>query len=633
MTIKEFALLAGVSVSTVSKIMNGKDASISARTREHVLKLAKEYNYVPYASAAAPTTRTLTMGVIFQNTEHGKRLVSSILKEAASLGYSLLLRESGDSVDTELKNISAMAAAHTDGVIWEPVSSDSLFLGEKLDRAGIPYVVIGPYKGAFHMDFEKIGDTATGLLVKKRHASIACVAGDDSLAREFFQGYRKRLFDEKLPFRQELVFPDAKSLPVSGILNGLFTAAVFFSQAEALKFYETARNLQYEIPEDLSLLTLRDGSSGGDLPFLSSLAVPFDAFGSQAARLLVARIEKWEHMPEFSPDFPLNTETTLSVPRDLQKKRVISIGSVNMDNYLAFDALPHSGRTVTSSDSATYPGGKCLNQAVGVARLGHHVSVIGRVGGDADSDSIYQAVRDCRIDSSGLLRTPGQKTGQAYIFVQKNGESMISILSGANSQVCPGDITAAERLFDGACCCLIQTEIPMEAVLTAASMAKRYGLMTVLKPSSCGPLPEELLKNIDVAVPNAEELSMICPGKGSIKEKAARLLSHGIKTVIVTLGAGGCWIFGKETACHIEAADFRSVDNTGAADAFISALVSYLLYGFSMEASCRIASCAAGFSITRQGGTPALVDKDTLEQYLEQNSPSLIKEADRKKDR
>lgn len=48
------------------------------------------------------------MGVIFQNTEHGKRLVSSILKEAASLGYSLLLRESGDSVDTELKNISAM---------------------------------------------------------------------------------------------------------------------------------------------------------------------------------------------------------------------------------------------------------------------------------------------------------------------------------------------------------------------------------------------------------------------------------------------------------------------------------------------------------------------------------------------
>lgn len=90
-----------------------------------------------------------------------------------------------------------------------------------------------------------------------------------------------------------------------------------------------------------------------------------------------------------------------------------------MDNYLAFDALPHSGRTVTSSDSATYPGGKCLNQAVGVARLGHHVSVIGRVGGDADSDSIYQAIRDCRIDSSGLLRTPGQKTARPISLSRK----------------------------------------------------------------------------------------------------------------------------------------------------------------------------------------------------------------------
>ena len=93
-----------------------------------------------------------------------------------------------------------------------------------------------------------------------------------------FQGYRKRLFDEKLPFRQELVFPDAKSLPVSGILNGLFTAAVFFSQAEALKFYETARNLQYEIPEDLSLLT--SGMAAPAETFLSSPPWPFPSMPS-----------------------------------------------------------------------------------------------------------------------------------------------------------------------------------------------------------------------------------------------------------------------------------------------------------------------------------------------------------------
>ena len=50
MTIKEIAKLAGVSISTVSKIMNNKDESISAETRENVLRIAKEYNYKPYAS-------------------------------------------------------------------------------------------------------------------------------------------------------------------------------------------------------------------------------------------------------------------------------------------------------------------------------------------------------------------------------------------------------------------------------------------------------------------------------------------------------------------------------------------------------------------------------------------------------
>ena len=55
MTIKEIAALAGVSISTVSKIMNHKDASISPETRERVLRIVKEFNYTPYsASRPAP---------------------------------------------------------------------------------------------------------------------------------------------------------------------------------------------------------------------------------------------------------------------------------------------------------------------------------------------------------------------------------------------------------------------------------------------------------------------------------------------------------------------------------------------------------------------------------------------------
>ena len=68
MTINEIAKLAGVSPSTVSKIMNDKDSSISTETREHVLRIVKEYHYKPYASViTSNTSKSLCIGVIFRN--------------------------------------------------------------------------------------------------------------------------------------------------------------------------------------------------------------------------------------------------------------------------------------------------------------------------------------------------------------------------------------------------------------------------------------------------------------------------------------------------------------------------------------------------------------------------------------
>lgn len=70
MTINEIAKLAGVSASTVSKIMNNKDSSISAETREHVLQIAKEYHYKPYASVnnRRNRQRLLCIGAVFRKS-------------------------------------------------------------------------------------------------------------------------------------------------------------------------------------------------------------------------------------------------------------------------------------------------------------------------------------------------------------------------------------------------------------------------------------------------------------------------------------------------------------------------------------------------------------------------------------
>jgi ribokinase len=75
---------------------------------------------------------------------------------------------------------------------------------------------------------------------------------------------------------------------------------------------------------------------------------------------------------------------------------------------------------------------------------------------------------------------------------------------------------------------------------------------------------------------------------------------------------------------YFPASSFMAVDTTGGADAFISALVSYLSEGYSLDQAIRIATYAAGFCISHLGVVSSLVDKLTLETYISKTEPELL---------
>lgn len=105
MNIRELADLAGVSASTVSKIMNNKDSSISPSTRERVLQIAKQYNYQSYSSLIEKGTTTLTLGVVFRSASTMNMTLNGILEAAQDAGYTILLRESGGNMEKEAQKI------------------------------------------------------------------------------------------------------------------------------------------------------------------------------------------------------------------------------------------------------------------------------------------------------------------------------------------------------------------------------------------------------------------------------------------------------------------------------------------------------------------------------------------------
>ena len=629
MNIKEIAKLAGVSASTVSKIVNQKDESISSETRERVLKIVKEYNYTPYASAIVPTQKTWVLGILLRSSVSFDTTLNGIIKTAQDNGYITIVCNSSSDTEQELKNITAMCSSHVDGILWEAVNEQSLSFSHYIQDKNIPYITTGPFGGSssIQLPYEKAAYSITQELIMRHHTKIACLYAEGRRTQAFLSGYRNCLFNNHLPMDEQLVFSELDETLVYKANTHQISGVISSHYLKALEFYQLMNSLHYKVPEDFSLVSLKnDKLEAPEIPEISTYTMPNTEFGAYLCQKLIHLIEKSnKKLPTFPQASRLDNDTTLGVPSGMNTPKIVVIGSINIDTYLNVAQLPYTGKTVSTSSSFVCPGGKGINQSIGASKLGHHVSLIGNVGFDPGTDNIFRALNENGVDTSGIARCFYADTGKAYIFVEEGGDSMISILAGANDIFIFYAIHENERLFENTGYCLIQSEIPIETVQEACYAARKHNVKTILKPSACSHFPEEVLSNVDIIIPNENELKVLCPCQASMEERANYLMEYGIGTVIVTLGERGCYVKTKEWEDTFPAAPFTSVDNTGASDAFISALASYLLYGYTLKNSVYIATYAAGFCISRKGVVTALIDKNSLESYILQKEPGLLR--------
>lgn len=621
MNIRDIARIAGVSTSTVSKIVNGKDSSISEETRKKVLTIVKEYHYKPYASAAKRTC-SYTIGVLLRSPISFDSTLDGIIQAAQNAGYATDAYNSYSDPERELKNIAAICGRNVDGVIWEPATPDSLAYASQFPE-GTPLLTIGPNGGdqSLLLPYKEAAYKLTNELIERGHQHIACLMTRGRRTQDFFEGFRSCLFDHQLPYSDDLVYYDLNDSLPSKIGSRDITGFVSSHYRRALEFTQMIRPLHYRLPEDASLVSIKNDTTEA-LAYpgnaeISTYTIRNSDFGAYLCEKLIAQIEhdKEQH-PSFVQDFHLDNTSTVAAPPTSAVKHVLVVGSINIDHYLSMPRLPHIGGTVSTKSAARYPGGKGVNQAIGAAKLGHHVTLIGNVGVDNGSDYIFKAMEQHGVNTAGVRRCAGEDTGSSFIFLDPNGESIIAILSGANASLTPDDITSNERLFDNAGYCLIQTEIPLESAKVAAITARRHHAKTIIKPSSCDYLPDSIVANADILVPNEHELAIIETEGKTMEDKAAHLLERGAGCVIVTQGEYGCYLRGQNVECHYPAADFTPVDSTGAGDAFISAFASYLMYGYTVRQAVEIATYAAGYSITRKGVIPSLIDRLSLDAYV-----------------
>jgi ribokinase len=302
-------------------------------------------------------------------------------------------------------------------------------------------------------------------------------------------------------------------------------------------------------------------------------------------------------------------------------RRVLVVGSANVDFAVAASRLPRVGETVSGGTLLVNHGGKGANQAVAARRLGAEVRFVACVGDDASGREIRAALRAEGIGVDGMMVTGEAATGTALIVVDGEGRNQIVVAPGANWRLSVEHVRSRTDDFAWAHVVLCQLETPLDTLDFALDEARRHGLVTVLNPAPVRDgIPDAIWPRVDYLTPNEGEAARLSgmPVEDARSAGAAgrALRERGVGTVIVTLGAQGSVASTAREDIPIAAYPIDAVDTTAAGDAFSGALGTALAGGESLGDALRFASAAAGIACTRRGAQPSLPTRAEVDRLL-----------------
>lgn len=309
-SIKDVALSAGVSVTTVSHVLNDVPGKrISDETRARVRQAADELNY--RANGMARGLRLQRSNILalvsdhIATTPHAGEIMLGAQEAASKRGWLVMLVNSGGDRETERAEIRALQQRQVDGFLYATMfhqvvdvpaelgDSAVTLLDARCDDPRIPSVAPDEVQG---------GEAATQLLVDRGHRLIGLISNvDDIPATEGrLEGYRRALGRAGIDPDDDLVVRDLSEAS-GGYRAGLAlldrtprpTAIFCFNDRMAMGLYQAAAERGLRIPEDLSVVGFDNQEliADGLRPGLTTVALPHYEMGAWAVETLIRRIE------------------------------------------------------------------------------------------------------------------------------------------------------------------------------------------------------------------------------------------------------------------------------------------------------------------------------------------------------
>jgi len=298
----EVAELAGTSVATVSKVLNGRPG-VSDSQRTRIARLLSDHGYRRRGTSVRSPARLIDVVVRGIDTQWSAKVLVGAEQEAATMGIGIVVTVTHGRTLGNRRWLSALAQRHTDGLVLV-VSRLNQGMDAELARLGIPYVLVDPI-GTANANVPVVGATnyaggrvATEHLLGLGHRRVGVISGDPDLAcsQERVDGYRAALGRAGIPVDPQLIrignfmtqgghdralellrLPD----PPTAIFAG--------SDMQALGVYQAAKELGLRIPDDLSVVGFDDVEMCRWLsPELTTVHQPIEEMAREATRILMS---------------------------------------------------------------------------------------------------------------------------------------------------------------------------------------------------------------------------------------------------------------------------------------------------------------------------------------------------------
>jgi LacI family transcriptional regulator len=309
LTLEEIAKRAGVSRSTVSRVVNNHP-NVRAPVRERVWHIIRETGYQPHAAARSLVTRrTRIVGVIIPEVvttlftdPFFPRLLSGITHTCNSQGYHLMVSLFNGPAGPEEMYRRVVGGGHLDGVVVASTRFDDPVIGH-LREDDVPFIMVGRYpdERVRYVDIDNIGAgrIAVDHLARLGHRRIGIITGPLNMCSgaDRLEGYRQALEAHRLPVDDSLIvegdFSEESGMAAARRLISAGVTAVFAaSDIMAVGALKLFRDADLQVPKDVALVGFDDVPIAAALqPALTTVRQPVEQLGAMAADLLLGLLD------------------------------------------------------------------------------------------------------------------------------------------------------------------------------------------------------------------------------------------------------------------------------------------------------------------------------------------------------